>query len=175
MGGLSGKPIISWKVVFCSWNRKKSLDKTKRPIQEIEYKARNCFPGYTGVTWNAPKRLWRMYFARDGICICFWNAPKSNIIHFWWFSCFNIGHMLFSRNAPLFMFEDFEMPHFKCPSRFSNIKKWGISRKKHVIDFKTGKEPKMNMFDFGAFQKQMHIIWHHVRNISSTYFLRHFK
>ena len=29
------------------------------------------------------------------------------------------------------------------------------SRKKHVINFKTRKEPKMNMFDFGAFQEKM--------------------
>jgi len=27
-----------------------------------------------------------------------------------------------------------------------------MPRKKHVIDFNTGKEPKMNFFDFGAFQ-----------------------
>ena len=26
-----------------------------------------------------------------------------------------------------------------------------------MINFKTGKEPKMNMFDFWAFQKQMHM------------------
>jgi len=30
------------------------------------------------------------------------------------------------------------------------IKKWGIS-KKHVINFKTEKEPKMKFFYFGAF------------------------
>ena len=61
---------------------------------------------------------------------------------------------------------DFEVPHFSNlilrmrkwgNSRFSNAKKWGSSRKKHVIDLKTRKEPKMNIFDFGAFQKQMHM------------------
>ena len=40
----------------------------------------------------------------------------------------------------------------------TNIKKWGISRKKHVINFKTRKEPKMNMFDFGAFQEKLHML-----------------
>ena len=40
----------------------------------------------------------------------------------------------------------------------SNIKKWGISRKKHVIDLKTRKEPKINMFDFGAFQEKLHML-----------------
>ena len=34
----------------------------------------------------------------------------------------------------------------------SNIKKWGISRKNHVLVLKTRKKPEMNMFDFGAFQ-----------------------
>ena len=32
-----------------------------------------------------------------------------------------------------------------------------FENKKHVIDFKTGQEPKMAGFDFGAFQKQMHM------------------
>ena len=36
----------------------------------------------------------------------------------------------------------------------TNIKKWGISRKKHAIDLKTRKTPKLNMFDFGAFQEK---------------------
>ena len=35
---------------------------------------------------------------------------------------------------------------------FRTIKSRGISRKNHVTDFKTGKEPKMTMFDFGTFQ-----------------------
>ena len=30
-------------------------------------------------------------------------------------------------------------------------------RKKNVINFQTKKEPKMKFFDFGAFQKQLHI------------------
>ena len=53
------------------------------------------------------------------------------------------------------------MPHF--PHFQNQIEKWGISRilnikkcghfeENHVIDFKTRKRPKMNMFDFGTFQ-----------------------
>ena len=49
--------------------------------------------------------------------------------------------------------ENGKMGHF----RKNEYKKWGISRKKHVIDFKTGKIPKLNMFDFGAFQEKLHM------------------
>ena len=35
---------------------------------------------------------------------------------------------------------------------FRTLKSRGISRKNHVIDFKTGKGPKINMFDFGTFR-----------------------
>ena len=40
----------------------------------------------------------------------------------------------------------------------TNTKKCSISRKKHVIDLKTRKEPKINMFDFEAFQEKMHML-----------------
>ena len=33
------------------------------------------------------------------------------------------------------------------------MKKWGISKNYHVINFKTENEPKMKFFNFGAFQK----------------------
>ena len=57
-------------------------------------------------------------------------------------------------------------------------KNGALREKKHVINLKTRKDSKINIFDFGAFQKQMHIICsicHHVQNISSTNFLGHFK
>ena len=56
------------------------------------------------------------------------------------------------------------MPHFPYfqnqiekwgISRFLNIKKWGHFEENHVIDFKTRKRPKMNMFDFGTFQEKI--------------------
>ena len=42
-------------------------------------------------------------------------------------------------------------------SKNSNIKNRGISKKKHVISFKIKNEPKMKVFDFGAFQNKMHM------------------
>ena len=66
-----------------------------------------------------------------------------------------------------FLFVFPEMPHFSHfqnqmgkwgISRFSNIKKVGHFEKKHVIDLKTRKEPKINMFDFGAFQGKLHML-----------------
>ena len=47
----------------------------------------------------------------------------------------------------------------KCPHKHVNSEngnKLVISKKKHVINFKTEKEPKMKFFDFGAFKK-MHM------------------
>lgn len=45
-------------------------------------------------------------------------------------------------------------------SKFSNIEKWGISRMNHVIDFKSGKGPKMNLFDFWASQRKKQMTSH---------------
>ena len=42
-------------------------------------------------------------------------------------------------------------------SNFFSTGKWGISKKKHVTSFKTGNEPKIKVFEFGAFQKIMHM------------------
>ena len=68
--------------------------------------------------------------------------------------------------CPIFLsdFECAEMPYFRHfqneigklgISRLSEMKMWGISRKYHVINYKMGKEPKMNVFYFGAFQRKM--------------------
>ena len=46
--------------------------------------------------------------------------------------------------------EMWKMGHFKK----KNIRKLGISKKKHVINFKTEKEPKIKLFDFWAFKKR---------------------
>ena len=53
----------------------------------------------------------------------------------------------------------------------SNIKKWGISKNKHVIIFQTEKEPKITFFDFGAFQKIMKMLSR--EKTSFTCFLGH--
>ena len=66
------------------------------------------------------------------------------------------------------MFEIIEMPHLLFQNRIgknghfkiSQHIKWSISKNSHVINFKTEKEPKMNLFDFGAFQKIMQMLSH---------------
>ena len=45
------------------------------------------------------------------------------------------------------------MGHFK----FFTTEKWGISKKRHVTSFKTRNEPKMKLFESGAFQNKMHM------------------
>ena len=55
--------------------------------------------------------------------------------------------------------KNFEMPP-KIDSKWgisknSSLKKWGISKIKHVISFRTEKREKLKLFDFGAFQKFM--------------------
>jgi len=67
-------------------------------------------------------------------------------IHFRSFFRFKIDHVLFFSKLIL------KLAKWGI-SRFSNIKKWGISRKNHVINFKTEKGPKMDMFDFVTFQE----------------------
>ena len=42
-------------------------------------------------------------------------------------------------------------------SKFFRIEKWGISRERHVTSFKTRNETKMKLFEFGAFQNEMHM------------------
>ena len=74
-----------------------------------------------GVTWNAPKSMWRIYIARDGICILSQN--RSNF-------------RFFSRNAQVFIDKIPEMPnfsnlilgHFKKPPVFSFFCRKSISQ-----------------------------------------------
>ena len=67
------------------------------------------------------------------------------------------------------------MPHFSY--LILKMGKVGISKNEHVINFKTEREPKMKFFDFGAFQKIMQILSHHVIHMtksSFTWFLGYF-
>ena len=81
-------------------------------------------------------------FSRESIWIFLRITPKlMNFI---------FGPFFVSRSCHVFFLEIFEMLH--C----SYFQKWiGNSRKKHVINLKTGKRPKMNMLDFGAFQRKI--------------------
>ena len=59
----------------------------------------------------------------------------------------------------------FEMPQnrrisFSVPIWFWKWEKWDISKNWHVINFWTEKEPKMKIFDFGAFQKIRKMLSH---------------
>ena len=62
-----------------------------------------------------------------------------------------------------FKLEIFEMPHFRIDigsnasnvSKISSLKKWGISKNKYVINFRTEKREKLKLVDFGAIQKFM--------------------
>ena len=106
------------------------------------------------VSWNARKSMWKIYFSRDGICICFWNAPKSNNFIFGSFSAF--------LKCPIFpiWFWNGKNGAFRKKSNPYMVRKLGISKKMHVINFKTGKEPKMKFFDFWAFQNFKRMLSH---------------
>ena len=86
--------------------------------------------GPTGGSLKSPKNMWRMTLALVVICLKIFKFPGIEHIHFRFF--------------------ENQMRKWGI-SRFSNIKKRGISRKKHVINFKTGKEPKVHMFPYSSF------------------------
>ena len=54
-----------------------------------------------GVSWNAPKTMWRRYFSRESYAYFSWNAPKSKIFIF--------GSFLVLKLITCFFLE---MPHF---------------------------------------------------------------
>ena len=87
-----------------------------------------------------------------------WNTPKSRFSHF------KIDHVFFLEMSNFLMFENLEIPRFL------------IWFKNHVIGFEMGKGPKMNWFDFGAFQDfrayaltckshPLHVFWGISRNL----------
>ena len=86
----------------------------------------------TGRSLKCPKKHVRDLF--------FLKCHEIEHIHFRSFFRFKIDHVLFSRNAPLF--------YVRKSCQFQNQ----FREKKHVIDFETEKGPKMNVFDFVAFQ-----------------------
>ena len=122
--------------------------------------------------------MWRIYFARDGICL-FLNCPRIGHIHFWFFSRFQIDHVPSSRKAPFpyvlkswntlffpLILKIEKMEHFKI---FEH-EKWGISRRTHVIDLNREKNRKCIWSISGRFKNKFKC--YHIQNISSTYFCR---
>ena len=86
------------------------------------------------------------------------ETPQNRRIQFSILFCFKIDHVLFIRNAPIFMFEKFELPHFQNQlgkvahiKYFEHIENLAF-RIKHVASFEIVKGPKIQFFDFGAIQ-----------------------
>ena len=122
-----------------------------------------------GVFWNARKSMWKMILSCDSFCPFFSKCPKIEEFHFRFLFCFKIDHVHFFRNAR-FSYHIRLALFLKCPifpiwfwngknrafQKKSNpymVRKMGISKKVHVINFEREKEPKMKFFDFRAFRK----------------------
>ena len=90
----------------------------------------------------------------------FLKYPKIEHILFQCFYRFKIDHVFFLEMPHFFMFVFPEMPHFSHlilklgHFRKNEHEKVGHFEKKHVINFKTEKAPKLNMSDFWAFQEK---------------------
>ena len=105
--------------------------------------------------------MWRRYFALDDICIFFWNAPKSSIFNFGAFPVLKLITCFFLEMPHFFVFP--EMPHFpifRIRRHFGKNEEKKVRHfgKKCVINLKTGEAPKLNRFDFGAFQEKKWIL-----------------
>ena len=100
----------------------------------------------------------------------FLKCPKIEHSHFGFFSRFRIDHVLFSRNTPLFMFENLEMPHFQNQmgkmGNFRNFenKKIRHFEKKARDRFENEKRTQNEYVRFWGISGKMH----HMQNISST-------
>ena len=122
-------------------------------------------------TWNAPKSMCRRYFARDGIYINFWNAPKSNSFSFFSFFCSKVDHVLNFLKCPIF--ESILVRMLLMFRKFRAWKSGAFQKINTWSTFEQKKEKNWNWSISGRFKNLCK--WHHVQNISSTYFLGHFK
>ena len=102
-----------------------------------------------------PKKAFERYFSHV-MPYAFLKCPKIEEFQFRFIFCFKIDHVCF--NAPLFYVRFFKYPIFQNQigknwvfQKRNEHKKLG-HLKKHVISFKTEKEPKLKFFDFGAFK-----------------------
>jgi len=101
----------------------------------------------TGDTMKCPKKhVKEIFLSCDGNCIYFWNAPKSKDFNFGQFSVWKPSHVLFPRNASLWIAQkSWNAPIFRTRwetwgiSKISNDWKWGISRKRHVTRYSNRK------------------------------------
>ena len=123
-----------------------------------------------GVFWNARKSMWKMILSCDSFCLFFSKCPKIKEFHFRFLFYFNIDHVHFFRNAqfsyhirialflkcPIFpiWFWNGKNRAFQKKSKPYMVRKMGISKKMHVINFEREKKSKMKFFDFRAFWKK---------------------
>ena len=106
-------------------------------FQNFHFLAKSIFFQIRGVPWDAPKRMWKMYFSRDSIFLIFWNAPKSKNFIFGLFSGLKLITCYFFEMPQFFMFEFFEMHHFSYmilkmgkSGAFQKISTWSILKPK---------------------------------------------
>ena len=104
------------------------------------------------------KSMWRIYFARDGICL-FLNCPRIGHIYFWFCSRFQIDHVLSSRKALLYVRKSWNAP-------FSHL----ILKKGTLSLWKQERNWKWIWSISGHFKNKFKC--YHIQNISSTYFCR---
>ena len=114
--------------------------------------------------------------------VCFWTAPESVIFIFDFVLDFkSVTCLLLEKPPPQLNVRKFwnasfshlnqkieKMKHFKI---FEH-KKWGISRRTHVIDLKPRKESKINSI-LGHFKNKYKC--YRMQHIFSTYYKQHFK
>lgn len=107
--------------------------------------------------------MFKRILSCDDICIFLWNAPKWNIFIFGSFFRLKIIHVIFPQNPPFDCSKSLKSPIFPMirirwengAVQSSYFKTWSRPRTNYVHNFETGKEPKLNTFDFGAFQRKM--------------------
>ena len=121
-----------------------------------------------------PQKAYERGFCHVMVFACFFQMPHNRCISF---SVPFFQKPVFSWKRPAFNgSKSLKYPILESDGEnkaFQGFRKYevgGISRKRHVINFKTDKEPKMNRFDFGVFQRK----FHHMTKSIFTCFSGHF-
>jgi len=89
----------------------------------LEFLKQIWYPCISGVIWNDPQSMWKMYFSREAICIFIWKAPKSKTFIFGSFFILKIITCFFLWNAPFF---------WQKIGKISNKNAYGLTRKIHL-------------------------------------------
>ena len=139
----------------------------------------HIYKSYTRGTMKCPKNYVKdVFFTWDHMHFIL-KCLEIEHFHFRLIFHFQTSHVLFLWNAPIFMFEFSEMPHFSFLilkmgkwgiSKNSNIKNRGISKKNTWLVWKMSRKWKSSIL--GHFK--IKCMWPHVKNTSFTCFLGHF-